>query len=296
MLLTGRIKALIRNLIQVSLIVTFIICLCLLIAVGCDFDHFDPDADPLDEEDVTEAKRDQEEADSRPSPQEQDKDGPEEDTTNNGKTDNCQPSPGTDNSRDEGIKIISDGDYLLALVTKETTLRSDYVPTDLHSIPAYMNPSYSMLLRKEALEHLTDLWHAADAEEVTLGIRSAYRSYSTQKGLFQDYASRHGEEKANRFSARAGQSEHQLGTTVDFGGTGVDFQAAYAQTSQGEWLAANAYKYGFAMSYPQNKEHITGYIFEPWHYRYIGVDAAREWKDSGKTLKEYLESKPQKYD
>ncbi len=302
MLLTGRIKVLIRNFTRVSLIVTFIICLCLFIFVGCSFDQSEPDSDPLVGNDLTEEKGDQKEADPGSIPSEQDEDDPEEnnigdDPVGDGRPDDdIQSSPGDESSHSENYKVISDGDYLLALVTKETTLRSDYAPTDLQPIPAYMNPSYSMLLRKEALEHLTDLWHAADAEGVTLGIRSAYRSYSTQKGLFQDYASRHGEEKANRFSARAGQSEHQLGTTVDFGGTGVDFQAAYAQTPQGEWLAANAYKYGFAMSYPQNKEHITGYIFEPWHYRYIGVDAAREWKESGKTLKEYLESKPQNYD
>jgi len=300
--LTGRIKILIRNLIQVSLIVIFIICLCLLIAVGCGLDQSEPDSDLLVADDLTEVKDDQEEAGPGLLPSDQDEDGPEEVSTDNDTVGeeapdgDIQSSPGDESSQLENYKVITDGDYLLALVTKETTLRSDYAPTDLHSIPAYMKPSYSMKLRKEALEHLTDLWHAADADGVTLGIRSAYRSYSTQKGLFQDYASRHGEEKANRFSARAGQSEHQLGTTVDFGGTGVDFQAAYAQTPQGEWLAANAYKYGFAMSYSQNKEHITGYIFEPWHYRYIGVDAAREWKESGKTLKEYLESKPQNYD
>ncbi len=192
-------------------------------------------------------------------------------------------------------KVIADGDYLLALVTKETTLKSSYSPADLEPIPSYMNPSYNMYLRSEALEQLEKLWQAAEEDGVTLSIRSAYRSYETQKWTFQDYASRHGEEEANRFSARPGQSEHQLGTTVDFGGTAYDWTAEFANTEQGRWLAENAYKFGFAMSYPEGKEHITGYVFEPWHYRYIGVDAAREWKESGLTLREYLETKPQEF-
>ena len=193
-------------------------------------------------------------------------------------------------------KVIANGDYLLALVTKETTLKSSYSPGDLRQIPSHMNPSYEMYLRSEALEHLEKLYQAAAEDGITLGIRSAYRSYSTQKGLFSDYVSRHGEEEANRFSARPGQSEHQLGTTVDFGGTAVDFTAAFGETDQGRWLAENAHKYGFALSYPQNKEHITGYIYEPWHFRYIGVEAAREWKESGLTLREFLEGKPQKFE
>jgi len=194
------------------------------------------------------------------------------------------------------LPVISDGNYLLALVTKETTLKSTYRPEDLRLIPAYMYPSRELYLREEALSSLTALWQAAKADDVTLHILSAYRSYDYQKGLFESYAERHGEEEANRFSARPGQSEHQLGTAVDFGGTAVDFRAAFADTPQGRWLAENAYKYGFAMSYPENMEHITGYIFEPWHYRFVGVDNTLEWKMSGKTLKEYLENKQQIYE
>jgi zinc D-Ala-D-Ala carboxypeptidase len=206
------------------------------------------------------------------------------------------PSTGSGNQAQSNLLVISDGDYLLALVIKDTTLKSDYVPSGLKPVPGFMNPSYSMQLRQVALDHLEALWRAADSDGVTLHIRSAYRSYATQKTLFQDYANRYGEEQANRFSARPGQSEHQLGTTVDFGGTGVDFKADFAYTPQGLWLAENAHRFGFAMSYPEGKEHITGYIFEPWHYRYIGIDAALEWKSSGLTLREFLENKAQFYE
>lgn len=194
---------------------------------------------------------------------------------------------------DAHLELITDGNCLLALVTKETTLKADYVPPDLRPVPAYMYPSYDMQLRAEALERLEALWQAAAEDGVVLHIRSAYRSYETQKWLFNDYASRHGEEEANRFSARPGQSEHQLGTAVDFGGTAVDFKAAFAETAQGLWLAENAWRFGFAMSYPAGKEHITGYIFEPWHFRYIGINAAAEWELSGLTLIKYLEKQKQ---
>ena len=214
-----------------------------------------------------------------------------------GETDENQFSDGNvEDDQQSHLLVISDGNYLLALVIKETTLKSDYMPADLQPIPDYMNPSYNMQLRAEALEYLGALWNAADADGVTLHIRSAYRSYATQEGLFRDYASRHGEVEANRFSARAGQSEHQLGTAVDFGGSGVDFMAEFARTPQGHWLAENGHRFGFAMSYTEGNEEVTGYIFEPWHFRYIGIDEATRWKDSGKTLKEYLETKPQYYE
>ncbi len=194
------------------------------------------------------------------------------------------------------LKVVSDGNYPLALVTKETMLKSSYTPTDLQRIPDYMYPARELWLREEALRQLEQLWQAASDEGVTLTIISAYRSYDYQKTLFQNYANSYGEEAANRFSARPGQSEHQLGTTVDFGGTAVDLKAAYADTDQGRWLAENAYKFGFAMSYPKGKEEITGYIFEPWHYRYIGLEAAAECYLAGLSLKEFLEQKPQYFD
>ena len=210
---------------------------------------------------------------------------------------------GTPSSKDSAgsdgqssLPVISDGGYLLALVTKETTLNSTYKPADLKPIPASMFPARELYLREEALAYLIALWQAAEADGVILHILSAYRSYDYQAGLFQSYADRHGEEEANRFSARPGQSEHQLGTAVDFGGTAADFKADYAQTPQGRWLAGNAHRFGFAMSYPEGKEEVTGYIFEPWHYRYIGVEEAAWWNNSGVTLNEYLQNKPQYYE
>ena len=278
----------------------YIVMICFLVGAtaGCTLlPAEDPEEQVIDDP-FEETDEEPEELEELPSPSEEGSSEEEQEET--------EPEPVEQNDGDEGAsgeqyetsdyKVIADGDYLLAMVTKETTLKSSYSPADLRQIHSHMNPSYEMYLRSEALAHLEKLYQAAEEDGITLGLRSAYRSYSTQKGLFDDYASRHGEEEANRFSARPGQSEHQLGTTVDFGGTAVDFTADFGQTDQGKWLAENAHKYGFALSYPQNKEHITGYIYEPWHFRYIGIAAAREWKESGLTLREYLEGKPQEFE
>ncbi len=276
----------------------FVLTICLsMVAAGCYYLPVEEPAEHVPEEHFQELNESLEEYEALPSPceLEESEDEPEEIEMEAEEEKTIAKDPPDEQDEPGEYKVIADGRNLLALVTKETKLKSDYVPPDLEPIPSYMNPSYSMQLRSEALKHLKELWQAAEEDGVTLSIRSAYRSYETQKWTFQDFASRHGEEEANRFSARPGQSEHQLGTTVDFGGTAVDFSAEFANTDQGRWLAENAHRFGFAMSYPEGKEHITGYIFEPWHYRYIGVDAAREWKDSGKTLREYLETKPQEF-
>ena len=170
-------------------------------------------------------------------------------------------------------------------------------PTDLVPIPREMwYQEYPFQLRKEAYIHLRAMWEDARAEGLNLAVCSAYRSYDTQRHLFNSYAAKYGEKEANRSSARPGQSEHQLGTTVDFAVRGVPeayLDEYFGETPEGIWLAENAYKYGFAMSYPQGTEEITGYIYEPWHFRYIGVKAAEEWKESGLILCQFLEQCPQ---
>ncbi|MBS3943580.1 MAG: M15 family metallopeptidase [Dethiobacter sp.] len=193
---------------------------------------------------------------------------------------------------------IADGDYLLALVDRRTTL-GRYAPDDLVQVePALVHPAqrqWSYFLRQQAEQALRRMWEAARADGIELLLTSAYRSFETQEILFRDYASRHGEDRANTFSARAGQSEHQLGTAVDFGGTPADHTSAFAETTPGQWLAARAHEFGFALSYPDGAQEITGYVFEPWHFRYIGVESAAEWRDSGLVLSRFLESKPQRW-
>ena len=99
-----------------------------------------------------------------------------------------------------------------------------------------------------------------------------------------------GEAEANRFSARPGYSEHQLGTTIDFTSRRAEFDLtnAFGATPEGQWLDENAVRYGFVMSYPPDKEDITGYVYEPWHFRYVGEEVAAEVRREGITLHEYL--------
>lgn len=265
------------------------------------FELVDPetteDVDLSPEEDAEDDPIDKAEEAADPFEEREDEEEPGEDRERERAEENTVETPEAEPAEvEEDLKVISDGDYLLALVTKETTLKRSYEPVDLEAIPSHMNPSYPMRLRSDALRQLEKLWEAAQEDGIILSIRSAYRSYETQKQLFKDYVSRHGEEEANRFSARPGQSEHQLGTAVDFGGTEADFTERFGQTEQGRWLAENAHKYGFVKSYPQGKEQVTGYIYEPWHFRYIGVEHAREWKESGLTLTEYLKQQPQSFE
>lgn len=129
----------------------------------------------------------------------------------------------------------------------------------------------------------------AASSGIKLNLFSGYRSYAYQGSLFSGYAKQDGVNVAETYSARAGHSEHQTGMTFDIGGTDSSkwTQALFAETKEGKWLAANAPKHGFILRYPKGKEAITGYIFEPWHYRYVGADLAMKITASGLTLDEY---------
>ena len=187
--------------------------------------------------------------------------------------------------------VSADGGSLTAVVGKQTTI-GEYAPADLVELPSHLSVK-KRRVRSQVADALEIMAQAAQADGVQLNVDSGYRSYSTQHDLFYRYAKRDGVLAAERYSARPGQSEHQLGTVVDFGGTNRDYSDAFADTSQGKWLLANAYKFGFALSYPKGCEGITGYKYEPWHYRFIGVDLALAWKESGLTLIEFLQMKNQ---
>ncbi len=182
-----------------------------------------------------------------------------------------------------------DGDSFLAPVGPDTYL-GDYEPADLEKIPPELPSRQEDLhLRSQALEHLKQLLDNARNQEVDLKIISAYRSYNYQEQLYQQALEEHGEETARRFNARPGQSEHQLGTTVDFGGTEHDFSWRFSETEAGEWLKKNAWRFGFIQSYPLDSEEITGFAYEPWHFRYIGVEKARELQASGQVPLEFFQ-------
>ena len=173
-------------------------------------------------------------------------------------------------------------------------LPAGYVPPDLATLPASLGaPGYGTFeLRREAAEGLRGLLDAARPASHDLRVVSAYRSYDTQVAIFERRTASVGEVCAARGSARPGHREHQLGTTVDLSSAVVEWRLTqrFGDTEAGRWLAERAHEHGWALSYPAGKEDVTGYIYEPWHARYLGVTYAPRWRASGLTVTEYLQS------
>ena len=190
--------------------------------------------------------------------------------------------------------IITNQDSIEVVVNKERNLSDDYVPSDLVKItdvPTCLeNPEVNQL-RKSAADALTKMFEAAmDEIEVQLYARSGYRSYNTQVALYNGYVSNHGKEAADKFSAKPGQSEHQTGLAMDITSDSVNLQLTedFGDTDEGIWVSENAHRFGFIVRYQKGKEDITGYMYEPWHVRYVGEDLATKVYESGLTLEEYL--------
>lgn len=194
---------------------------------------------------------------------------------------------------DEGHTLVGCNN-LGVVVDKEDPLPAHYAPEDLVNLKAYGVPTLdaSMQLRREAAEHLLWLMTAAEADGEGLVVASAYRSFSEQRAVHANWRGLLGEE-VKRVSALPGKSEHQLGTTVDFTNSQVDHEInrSFGATSAARWLVEHAAQYGFVLSYPEGKEARTGYTWEPWHYRYVGVRIALHHKDSGLDLNTFLSRK-----
>jgi len=186
-----------------------------------------------------------------------------------------------------GILVTDKGDNLLVLINKHIRLPANYEPADLVDIGVLNKPG--LRLRKEAALALNNMLEAARSEGANLAIVSAYRSYWQQAATFQGWFNKEGI-AAETFSARPGHSQHQLGSAVDFTNLSANqnFSEGFGASVEGAWLASNAYKFGFVLSYPKGAEPITGYIYEPWHYRYIGIENALVLIQSGLNLEEFL--------
>lgn len=182
---------------------------------------------------------------------------------------------------------LSDASSLLALINPTTQLSPvDYTPTNLVSVGGT-----GLTLRPEAGDAVEDLIADARAAGHSIKLLSAYRSYSRQAALFNQYQSKYGTAYAERISARPGTSEHQLGLAADLGYTSsqAELKEAFGQTPAGIWIAEHANDYGLIIRYPQGKEEITGYKYEPWHVRYIGKEHAKALAESGaETYEEYV--------
>jgi D-alanyl-D-alanine carboxypeptidase len=147
-----------------------------------------------------------------------------------------------------------------------------------------------MTVREIIIDDLVAMQEEIESLGMNISILSAYRSYDTQVITYNHWVSREGLEAADRASARPGHSEHQLGTTIDITTHTIDnsLSSDFGITEVGLWLAQNSYRYGFVLSYPPNEEAITGYIWEPWHFRYVGRTHAKNIHDRGLILDVYL--------
>jgi D-alanyl-D-alanine carboxypeptidase len=172
---------------------------------------------------------------------------------------------------------------------------SAYVPNDL-VVPTI--PLRSTITGDE--EHVSNVMApaleqmaaAAKQDGVTLNLQSGYRSYNFQVNLYNSYVKSEGQAQADQESARPGHSEHQTGLAADIGGVttpSCNVAQCFADTTEGKWLAAHAYEYGFVIRYPAGKEAVTGYEYEPWHVRYVGSDLSQEMHRQGvTTLEEFF--------
>jgi D-alanyl-D-alanine carboxypeptidase len=192
---------------------------------------------------------------------------------------------------DKTLYSIDDPSSVWVVVDKRRPLHPiTYVPSDLVAPKVlHTNPP---LLRREAAAAVEHMFAAAKAEGVTLVSTSTYRSYVSQKKILSQDTAQSGAAYANTIDMRPGYSEHQTGWAIDIGSSTrpeVDFDAKMATTPEGRWLAANAWRHGFTLSYPKNRESLTGILFEPWHFRYVGASLASELHRTGtETLQEFF--------
>lgn len=171
----------------------------------------------------------------------------------------------------------------LIIVNKYYKLDENYVPDNLVDIDSKYG--YGKL-ESETYNAFIKMYNDALNDGMNLYIRSPYRSYKTQYNLYNSYAAKDGYKNADTYSARPGYSEHQTGLAMDLT-TSSTTLGTFESTKEFKWMKENCYKYGFILRYPKGKEYMTGYIYEPWHYRYVGVDAAQKIYEENITFEEY---------
>lgn len=152
-------------------------------------------------------------------------------------------------------------------------------------------------MEKTAAKALESLFKRAVKEGIYLIAISGFRSYERQRELFNASVSKNGEDYANRYSAKAGHSEHQTGLAMDVSAKCINYELeeSFGDTKEGQWLKVNAKKEGFIIRYPKGKEEITGYAYEPWHIRYVGKEEAKIMEEQNLVLEEWHEQGWEKY-
>lgn len=206
--------------------------------------------------------------------------------------------PESEGNEEQTHQIITEEDIfdersIYALVNRQHLLSEDYIPEDLVPVEVpVIFPDHPEInqLRSQASEALSQLFASAEEDGIILHARSGFRSYNTQEIQYGSFVEANGEEAASRFSAPAGASEHQTGLAMDVTSESVGYELleSFGETAEGEWVKENAHVYGFIIRYHDGKEEITGYMYEPWHLRYVGKELAHDIQESGLTYEEYI--------
>ena len=194
-----------------------------------------------------------------------------------------------------GLHVVDNPESMLVYVNKKRKLPDGYEPNDL-VVPdvrhRYEAGHMETKMRKEAANALKNLFEGAQEDGYELMTISGYRSYERQNTIYTNQVNAYGLDYANQYSARPGTSEHQTGLSIDVryadDSKESKLEQSFGDTDMGIWLAEHAHEYGFVIRYPRDKEEVTGYSYEPWHIRYVGVDVAAKLYAENLTLEEYF--------
>ena len=207
-------------------------------------------------------------------------------------------------SEDWDVEVAEESKAAVGAVTDPTDIRvlvnklnpltpASFAPSDLVSAAGagVTDTDPSIVLRAEAAEHAAQMSIDAAAAGAGFGVTSGFRSYETQNQLYSNYSAVDGQAAADTYSARPSFSEHQTGLAFDAiaPAAGCYDLGCFGSTPAAGWLAQNSWQYGFILRYPEGSQPVVGYMYEPWHFRYIGVDLARDYHESGAaTYEEFL--------
>ena len=194
----------------------------------------------------------------------------------------------------ENIQMVNNSDSYQVLVNKNFALSSEYAPEDMRIIQVLdssQNLNLTIKLRSRAADMVEALFAAAREDGYELLAVSGYRSYPHQKDLYEYYVKKHGKKEADSFSARPGHSEHQTGLALDVSASSLEgkIDKDFGLTQEGAWLVKNAPRFGFIIRYPREREEDTGFIYEPWHLRYVGVAPANIMEQNNWIFEDYVE-------
>lgn len=191
----------------------------------------------------------------------------------------------------EQIINTDEADKYLVLINKFSKLEEDYIPSDLIILSSLnINTSGTVRLRKDPAEAVAKLQNDLAKEGVTIRINSGWRDFQSQEGALSYWINALGFQNGSKYAAPIGGSEHHLGTAMDIVSSENNYKLmpSYTNTKLHRFMSENAYKYGFVLSFPKGMENITGFTYEPWHFRYVGLETAKYLHDHNLSLVEYL--------